>query len=822
MKKMKQLLALLLAGASALTLAACGESATPAKPAATPTPETAYVSDFYTFPQTYSGADSGLDIRIVDEDGFLGLTSIKTGEREPEEGEEQEYEGQFDVYESRMARMDFEGKLTELAYRPMEIENADTTGMNDAGTWLVGLAKTDNGFLAIEDAYRSWNNAPETVDPESEEYYQYFQSEETYYLRQLDKDGREVKCVPMNTQEITDNGDYFNAYRLAVLSDGSVLTTGETSLFVFDVDTGEMKYSIPTDFDWIMNLLQTADGQVYVIGYGEGADGTSTVLRPVDAEKRSLGEAMKVEGDLFSAIPGNDRYLFYFSNGNNFFGYDAEKQEAVKLFNWLNVDVLTEDMDSYTVRADGSVVGLVTEWDKNSENATRTLVTIHEVPFESIPEKTVLTLATEYLDWTLRRELVRFNRSSDSVRIEVLDYSEYDNYEEDFDENGYGESGGLTKLRTEILAGNMPDIIDLNGMPTQQLAAKGLLIDLYPLLDADPELSREDIFPNVLRALETNGKLTSVSSGFYISTCIGASKVVGDKPGWTYEQLNEALAQMPEGCSVFGVSTTRDTVLQTMLELDMDEFVDWSTGKVSFDSDAFIALLNFCKEFPATFDWENHEWTEEDEDYNRIRSGQQLLLNYGLSGLDDIASYEQLFGGTDAFTFIGFPTTEGVGNLLRVNSGYGISRDCKDPQAAWDFLRVMLTEDYQDQNAWNIPTNKNVFEQRKKDATTPTYLRDAEGNIETDPETGEKLMDPKGWTYDPITYEESPIYFYTQEQVDKIEQVIVATERVPDSNKAILDIVREQTQAFFAGQRTAEEVAKLVQSKANIYVNEQR
>ena len=39
---------------------------------------------------------------------------------------------------------------------------------------------------------------------------------------------------------------------------------------------------------------------------------------------------------------------------------------------------------------------------------------------------------------------------------------------------------------------------------------------------------------------------------------------------------------------------------------------------------------------------------------------------------------------------------------------------------------------------------------------------------------------------------------------------------------SILEIVREQSEAFFAGQKSAAEVARLVQSKATIYVNEQR
>ena len=39
---------------------------------------------------------------------------------------------------------------------------------------------------------------------------------------------------------------------------------------------------------------------------------------------------------------------------------------------------------------------------------------------------------------------------------------------------------------------------------------------------------------------------------------------------------------------------------------------------------------------------------------------------------------------------------------------------------------------------------------------------------------------------------------------------------------SIMDIVTEQAAAYFSGQKSAEEVAKLIQSKANIYINEQR
>ena len=53
-------------------------------------------------------------------------------------------------------------------------------------------------------------------------------------------------------------------------------------------------------------------------------------------------------------------------------------------------------------------------------------------------------------------------------------------------------------------------------------------------------------------------------------------------------------------------------------------------------------------------------------------------------------------------------------------------------------------------------------------------------------------------------------------------EVINTTTRLYSQNTAVLDIISEQTDAFFSGQKSADEVAKLVQGKLSIYVNEQR
>ena len=48
------------------------------------------------------------------------------------------------------------------------------------------------------------------------------------------------------------------------------------------------------------------------------------------------------------------------------------------------------------------------------------------------------------------------------------------------------------------------------------------------------------------------------------------------------------------------------------------------------------------------------------------------------------------------------------------------------------------------------------------------------------------------------------------------------TDRVWNSHTDIWDVISAESEAYFAGQKSAQEVAKLIQSKLTIYVNEQR
>ena len=58
--------------------------------------------------------------------------------------------------------------------------------------------------------------------------------------------------------------------------------------------------------------------------------------------------------------------------------------------------------------------------------------------------------------------------------------------------------------------------------------------------------------------------------------------------------------------------------------------------------------------------------------------------------------------------------------------------------------------------------------------------------------------------------------------MDQIVELINNASGASAFDQDIYDIISEEAQAFFEGQKTAQDVAAIIQSRASIYVNEQR
>ncbi|MBP5166082.1 MAG: hypothetical protein ILP09_02340, partial [Oscillospiraceae bacterium] len=62
----------------------------------------------------------------------------------------------------------------------------------------------------------------------------------------------------------------------------------------------------------------------------------------------------------------------------------------------------------------------------------------------------------------------------------------------------------------------------------------------------------------------------------------------------------------------------------------------------------------------------------------------------------------------------------------------------------------------------------------------------------------------------------------TQQQVDQVNAAIFSATNVQRNRDDVLAIIEEEAGAYFAGQKSAETVAGVIQSRVQIYVNENR
>ncbi len=744
-----------------------------------------------------------LDNVAFGDDAAYFTADVVTGTVQHTADEIAEEDAVADTYDSAAT---WEETVTEIRLFKLNYETGEATPLPDyqedqlpdgvnGGSGITALhAAADGTLWLLQDMY-IYNQMD--MENSSDGVYA-ADNNDQYTLIHVSDTGKELARFPLNEVLSSNPDDYISINNFLIGEDGSMyLMNNWTALYVLDSE-GKLKFKI--EEDGMEDLLQMGDGTVVLTRWGENG----MEICKVDAAAQKLEDGEPLSTTSYSKLcgGGDEKYSLYYDTGNAVFGYDAAKKTSDKLFDWLASDVDSDNVRATKIMNDGTVIAFMSSWDDNYESQQLSLVKLVPKKASEVAQKSELTLATLWMDSSLRNMVLEFNRNDPDYRIVVHDYSEY-NTNDDY-------SAGQTKLATEIVAGNVPDILYANNLPIDQYAAKGLLEDLWPMIDNDTELGGRDVLMSqVFQAMEQDGKLYEITPSFSIDTAVGLTSVVGDRLSWTLDDMQEALKKLPEGATIFNNTITKSDVLQTYCNRNADSFVDWATGQCSFDSPEFVKILEFANSFQQSFDWENMDWENDYiSDDQGVREGKQLVASAYVSDLEYYLMQISQYGGD--VTFVGYPTESGNGSVFNIDSSISISSKCKDKEAAWRFVRQYLTKDYQENNVWSLPTNKTVFDEKIKDIMTPQYYTDENGVQQEEPITS--------WWVDD---QEVAIYSMSQAQYDQLMELINSITQISRYDDDILNIINEEAEAYFSGQSTAQDTANMIQSRVKIYVNEQ-
>ncbi len=675
----------------------------------------------------------------------------------------------------------------------------------DSYSYINSVAAAENGDLLVSETVGMTTfNLPEGFSGTEEEKYEYAEYSSTDYLRLLDSTGAEKGTIDLTAaaeavaQKLQGQDDMWgssnNLSYMCAGPDGSALLMYNQHIAVFVDAQGQVQLCEDLGNWWDAPVV-LPDGRPAFRGH----EGDGSVLRPFNFETKSFDEDISLPYAAYQLYSSAGSYTFCYMDSSTLYGYDIDTQTSTKLALLINCDIDESSLRSVFMDENDELICLLSDYSSDKTELAR----VKQVDAASLPKVTTLRLACNYINQDLSSQVLNFNRANKDVRIEVVDYSQFNT------EDNY--SAGVTKLNTEIISGNVPDIFVSDQLPIEQYAAKGLLCDLYTLIDSDSELSRESFIPNILKAMETDGKLYSIASAFGIMSLVGNADVVGEEMGWTLQEMMDVINAHPEVQYVLDPGATKAAMLLSMLALNLDEYVDWATGECSFNGQDFIDVLNFCNMFPEEYNYDsgNYESTPA-----LVSSGRQLLATFSANDFDSFQMYEAMFGGHLAFK--GFPSAEGSGNVITpTGSSLSISATCKDTDAAWRFVRAMLVEDYysnENHYIYGYPINQAAFDAAVAKAMEKQY--------ETDPETGEKVeVSTGGWGWDDFYIE---VYAMDEEQEAQLRELIGSVDRCYSYDQNIMDLVTEESADFFAGAKTAEQAASLIQDRVSTYVNERR
>ena len=586
--------------------------------------------------------------------------------------------------------------------------------------------------------------------------------------------------------------DYLSINALSIAEDGQtrLILTGNEQAWQMTVDAQgnpadaeKLPEEIFRVFNSSLSVLHQADGCLTVICCGEDnwEERYFVSYHPAAA---SLGETCKMPSacgwDRYGAIAADDSGLIY-SNRTGICSCTPGDEEGLEKMNFINSDLNITSFDALVSLDDASFAGAFYEgYDSRIRMGIFTRVDPADVP-----DKAVLVLAGAYISNDIIQRVVEFNRGSDQYRIMIQNLEEYDSEE--------ALAAGIAETTGGIFSGSMPDILITEGLPAELYAANGFLADIGELLKEDEELSHMEFLTNVFDAYSMDGKLYYLIPSFRAGTMIGAVSVVGDRTSWTLADALELLETMPEETSLLP-PTDREAFLRTMIAYCGSSLIDTGSGKCSFQSQEFTDILEYAKNLPEEPDpetcgedyWRNYEV--------QYREGRTVLADMEISSFEDAPYYANDLFGADV-SYIGFPCGNGSGAYIRAQEAYAISAHSKYLRGAWEFLRYYLTDEYQSNLETGLPVQKKYF------LESSLKILNKNQNHYTNAESGTPEC-------------------LTEEQLAKLIQFILSTDRCYYTNEDIMNIVIEEAGAFFSGNKTAQETAEVIQRRVQLYLDE--
>lgn len=409
----------------------------------------------------------------------------------------------------------------------------------------------------------------------------------------------------------------------------------------------------------------------------------------------------------------------------------------------------------------------------------------------------------ELLSYTqLKRAVQHFNSANEEYMVEIRNYGDAKS------------NDALYQLNSEILSGDMPDMLVTYGMPEKSYAAKGLLFDLYQWYDG------EQFFTGPLRSMETDGKLYSVSPALELVSFYGLKSVLGEKNGYSLNEISNIWNDFFTGENSFIRQFNGFYTFLILAGMRIDEWID-AESTCCFNSPEFISLLEFCHKLPTEV------VTTQSESYSQgtlssaqidalcVKNQDALLGFLFISG--EVGSVIGQYADSltplngEQIIYIGIPGTKPGSSGCICELPISVSSHSNNLDGVklfldslWDLRYLEINEN----DLRSIPLMRSVLENHIQ------YLKE---------NSSKTLIDETGEAYTAIYFSQNTMPCLDSSITDFLQQIESACVHIPQTFLSEINpIIAEEALLYFSNTQTAEMTAANIQARYNIYLEEQK
>ncbi len=598
---------------------------------------------------------------------------------------------------------------------------------------------------------------------------------EKAYISEYDKSGK--KC---GEKVLDDSFADVGAFQLFEVLPGDVYAIAVYKNVYITDESGATNCSIETK-GAVNKLLVTESGELFAVCEEDRKTGQEFTLSKIDIVQRKISETVKVPGnsgnvfvygDKFAAL--SEKYVYEFSGDVSTAIVDMGKQ--CLLFSQVQFIgkgeegtdlVLFEKAPDVKVCIFESLVPMSEEAEKNAGESS---------DYTEDGRKIVDVAVEEFYPYQIEHYAIEYNQKSTDSFIEITRFSD--------------------DLESYLGMGARPDmVVRAENFREEKLIEKGLLADMLPLFEKSGRTGIDELVPKTRELLTKDGHIYELTDRFsLLLRYSGEEEHYGDGE-YTPENYVEWLKKYIADNELNGIKDLSWLFIGETAKLCNGEYAD-----DYIISDEFMAMAESVKGI-----YESYPVVSE---YN---SEIPRLVRDLAEGAYPFSSMRWEECGIEGCTCRGIPTISGneyFGMLL--SEPMFIMEASENKEAAFDFLIYYLKENM----GVAIGESSDLFREGRYTQARLSVFSD--------------VMDEEIYNTDKpfISFKKDDgsfgDYYFTDSFKERLKEIIDKSEPIENGCMEVYEIMAQELDSYFNGNKSLDDVCKVIQSRVNIYLSENR